>query len=291
MTPPRTIALLEAHKMLTDYFQRQGVESSRLCSEIIISKTLGLNRIDIYALHDRPVTTQELDDIRAMGKRVAGGEALQLVVGDCQFFSYFFKVEKGVFIPRPETETLVEAGTNELRNAVSDDGAAILDLCCGCGVAGITLLKFLESASCTAVDISPLAAELTKDNAERLGVSDRLSVFQGDLYDPLDASARFDAIVANPPYIPTYDILIVEPVVRDNDPNTALDGGADGLDVVRRVITGAPDRLREAGFLAMEIGAGQAAEVESLMKDAGFGRTAVKKDLCGIDRVITGWLE
>jgi len=285
----RTWTLLDAHRSMTEFLGRHGVDQPRLASEIITAHALGINRIDIYTRHDLPLKDYELDSIRELGKRLAGGEALQLVVGDCQFFSLFFKVRKGVFIPRPETETLVEAAVRALKNRDPEQPPAILDLCTGTGVVAISLLQFIPGARGAAVDVSPLAVELATENAGNLGVSDRLDLYAGDLFEPLPAGSLFDAITANPPYIPTHDILRIEPVVKDNDPNAALDGGPEGQDVIKRIIEQAPEYLAPGGFLALEVGAGQAPATETLFSHGGFCGTGIHPDLSGIERVVMGW--
>ena len=288
----RIWTLLDAHRSLTEFLSRHGVEEPRLASEIVTAHALGMKRIDIYTKFDQPLTAEELDAVRKLGKRLAAGEALQLVVGDAQFFSYFFAVRQGVFIPRPETETLVDTAARFMKNRGEDAAPpTLLDLCTGSGVIAVTMLKFLPYATAVATEISPAAVDLARENAEKLGVTDRIEVLEGNLFEPLAPGAVFDAITANPPYIPTHDILRVEPVVKDNDPNAALDGGSDGLDVIRRIAAGAPARLAPGGFIALEVGAGQAGDVETILKGEGFARTEMRRDLSGIERVVTGWME
>ena len=280
--------LINAHQRMTAYLERHSVGQPRLASEIIIAKTLGINRIDIYARFDRPVTGGELDAIRIKGRRLAGGEPLQLVVGDAQFLSYFFRVEPGVFIPRPETEILVETAAEYLKPRTEPPPEKILDLCAGCGVVAISLLKLFPEITAEAVDISPKAAMLAADNARGLGVAERFIAHSGDHFSPLQPGVRFDAVLANPPYIPSADIVSTPAVVKDYDPRPSLDGGADGLDVVRRIIGGAPDFLKPGGLLALEIGFGQADETQRLMREGGFSERKTAKDLAGIERIISG---
>ena len=276
---------------MTAYLERHAVEQPRLASEIIIAKSLGINRIDIYACFDRPVSDGELDSIRIKGRRLAEGEPLQLVVGDAHFLSYIFRVEPGVFIPRPETEILVETADEYLKSRTEPPPEQILDLCTGSGVVAISLLKLIPEISAEAVDISEKATQLATENAASLGVSERFTAYTGDLFTVLKPGTLYDAILANPPYISTCDIAATPAVVRNHDPHASLDGGKDGLDTVRLIIGGAPQFLKSGGLLALEIGIGQADETLRLMRDGGFSDCKSVKDLAGIERIISGCLE
>jgi release factor glutamine methyltransferase len=220
--------ILETHKKLTEWFERRGVESSRFASEIIISRTLEVPRVHIYAGFDRVMKESELEAIRERGKRLVAGEPIQLIVGDCQFLSHFFKVKPGVFIPRPETEQLALIAAEFFNSSNDTIGRKFLDLCSGTGVISISLLKSFPDMTAIGVDISETAVALSNHNADTLGVSDRVSYYQGDMFSPVAAEEKFAAIVSNPPYIPTGDIESLDPIVKDYDPALALNGGIDG---------------------------------------------------------------
>jgi release factor glutamine methyltransferase len=284
------IDLLNAHRKLTEYLERHGVENPRLCSEILISNALEIPRIDVYTKYDRPMKDSDLAGIRALGRRLIGGEPLQLITGDTQFFSFNFKTAPGVFIPRPETEILVETTARALEKT-NQKTPRILDLCAGSGVIAVSILKIVPEATAVAVDISKKSFDLTSENALRLGVESRIECLIGDLYKPLPPGTTFDAIVSNPPYIPSSDIGSLSPTVRDFDPRESLDGGPDGLDTIRRILQNAPDNLREGGFIAFEIGISQSEKALLLARDAGFTDCTVIRDLGGIERVITGCKE
>lgn len=281
--------LINTHRMLTAYLERHEIERPRFCSEILISKALDIRRIDIYAHFDRPVSETELEGIRKLGRRLSKGEPLQLVVGDTQFLSCTFKTAPGVFIPRPETETLVETAAKHLKN-IESAPLKILDLCAGTGVIAISILKFFPGATAVAVDISENASRLAAENAGLLAVEDRLTCFTGDLYSPISHEMTFHAILSNPPYIPSGDIETLSSAVKDYDPRTALDGGPDGLDMIRRIIEKAPDFLENNGLLAIETGIGQYGDALRLMSDAGFSDCDVAKDINEIERVVFGWI-
>ncbi|MFA6448961.1 MAG: peptide chain release factor N(5)-glutamine methyltransferase [bacterium] len=284
--------LMTAHQRMAAYLERHNVEQPRLASEILVSKTLGIRRMDIYTRFDRPVTELELDAIRIRGKRLAGGEPLQLIVGDAQFLSYLFKVARGVFIPRPETEILVDIAAQFLKSLPQQESpTGFLDLCAGTGVVSLSLLKLTPNAIGIATDISENAVALALENARLLGVNERYNCTLGDLFETLDTEMRFDAVISNPPYIPASDIESLPEIVKNYDPRAALDGGPDGLDIVRRIIEQAPAFLKPGGMLALEIGIGQSGETIELMSAAGFESCKAEKDLSGIERVISGCLE
>ncbi len=279
---------------MTALLRKHNIERPNICAEIIISHTLKMKRVNIFADYNRQVSKTGVEAVRARCGRLAGGEPIQIILGDAQFFSNFFKVMPGVFIPRPETETLVEVAVKLISDKMTDGPKRILDLCAGTGVVCLSTLSFLKDAEAeaVAVEIDPDAAKNIAENAASTGLGNRLRILRGDLYEPLGTGrAAFDAILANPPYIPTADIPDLPPVVRDHDPHVALDGGPDGLDTIKRIIAGAPGHLKPGGLLALEVGAGQAGEVRSIMKTSGFVDCVVHNDLGGIERVVTGWQE
>jgi len=279
--------LLNTLAKMTSYLERHSIEQPRLASEILVSKTLGLSRIEIYTHFDRPVSETELDAIRIKGRRLAEGEPLQLIVEDTQFLSYTFRVRRGVFIPRPETEILVDTAAQRLKPLEKSD-ISVLDLCTGSGVIAISLLKLIPHATATATDISEDALALASENARLLGVSDRFSSVRGDIFSPVPPGTRFDAVLSNPPYITSREMEYLPNIVKEYDPRAALDGGPDGLDIVRRIISQAPDHLKPGGFLAIEIGAGQSRDVMNLMHERGLTNCGAEQDFNGIERVITG---
>ncbi|MBU0767434.1 peptide chain release factor N(5)-glutamine methyltransferase, partial [Patescibacteria group bacterium] len=233
--------------------------------------------------------SETLDGIRELSKRIAAGEPLQLVVGNTQFFGRAFAVRRGVFIPRPETETLVEVVVDSVRNRLA--GAPEIhfaDIGTGTGAVAVTLLLEIKTSAAAATDTSPAAAALARENAAALGAGERITVLEGDLFQPL-CGELFDCVVSNPPYVRRGDIPKLDGVVRDYDPAAALDGGEDGLDFVRAIATGAADRLKSGGLLAMEIGIGQAEAAKEILRENGYERAETKRDLQGVERVITGW--
>jgi release factor glutamine methyltransferase len=165
-----------------------------------------------------------------------------------------------------------------------------LDLCTGSGCVAISLARERPTSSVVATDVSGAALGVAKDNALRLGAYN-VAFLEGDLFRPLDSRWRFDVVVANPPYIPTPELATLDPDVRDFEPRQALDGGADGLDVLRRVVTGAADWLEPGGVLAVEVGAGEAAQVARAFESAAFRGVEIRRDYGRIERVVSGVLE
>jgi release factor glutamine methyltransferase len=234
-------------------------------------------------LNDRELSANEKLKIEQWTDRRLLGEPLAYISGEKAFYKYEFKVEPGILIPRPETELLVTVGLKRARRSA---GVRIADLGCGSGCVGLTLLKELENSELFAVDASETACRVTAENAAALGVQARVYVLRSDvkLWRP---EARFDLIVANPPYIPEGDSA-VEKNVHKYEPHEALYSGADGFQAIREWVSWAPRYLREGGVMALEIGAGQSAAVVEIMEQAGFSDVQIQKDFAGIDRIISG---
>ena len=190
-----------------------------------------------------------------------------------------------MLVPRPDTETLVEEATARLGAPAEGVAPRIADVGTGSGALAITLAKLRADAAVVASDVSPAALEVARANAERLTAA--VTFVEGDLAAPLAAHAPFTLIVANLPYVPTGELAALPPDVR-TEPALALDGGADGLDLVRRLIADAPALLAPGGVLALEIGAGQAEATRALLVAAGFTDVQTRKDLGGIERVVSG---
>jgi release factor glutamine methyltransferase len=189
-------------------------------------------------------------------------------------------------VPRPDTETLVEVALR--RTATRSLGARYLDLCTGSGCVAISLARERVTCHVTAVDVSPEAVTVARDNAIRLGAVPQTAWYAGDLFAPLAPGARFDLITANPPYIPTADIAGLVPDIRDFEPHVALSGGTDGLAVMRRVVADSPRYLREGGVLAVEMQSDQAEGVRALFVQAGFSEIEVDRDYGAHERVVSG---
>ncbi|MHB8872837.1 MAG: peptide chain release factor N(5)-glutamine methyltransferase [Myxococcaceae bacterium] len=266
------------------HFEKHGVDSPRLTAEVLLAHVLKADRVRLYIDLDRPLAKEELAAFRALIERRAAGEPTQYLTGVKEFYNRRFHVDPRVLIPRPETELLVEA---VLRELPEDAPARVLDLCTGSGCIAVTLAAERPKASVWATDLSPEACEVARANAEALDSGPRVTILQGDLFAPVPQGARFDAIVSNPPYIKSESLPGLSREVR-KEPRLALDGGADGLTLLRRICLGAREWLKPGGLLALEISEGQGGEVRALLTEAGYEGVRVEADLARLDRLAFG---
>ena len=280
---PETVPLLEVLRGTERYLADRGVENPRLNAEHLLAHALGLKRMELSLQFDRPLTESERAPLRDLVKRRGAREPLQHVLGTAEFHGRTFACDKRALVPRPETEQLVELA---LEIAKDKPAATILDIGTGSGVIALTIALELPSATLHATDLSPDALLLAAENATRHALTDRIVFHQADLLPPDDA--RFDLIIANLPYIPAEEIASLSPEVR-HDPASALDGGADGLDLIRRLIETAPDRLAPGGALLLEIGLGQADAVNTLLSARKFRDISVRPDYQNIPRFAVGF--
>jgi release factor glutamine methyltransferase len=270
-----------------DDFRARGIESPRLDAELLLAHALETTRIQLIVDAKRPLSSDELTRLRELVKRRRAREPIAYILGTREFWGRLFRVDARVLVPRPDTETLVEAALARTRGVSLSMRA--LDLCTGSGCVAVSMARDRPTSRVYAVDVSEDALAVARENAARLGAY-RVAFRRGDLYAPLDADARFDVVTANPPYVPTGELTTLQADVRDFEPRVALDGGADGLAVVRRVIAGAPAHLVEGGVLAVEVGAGEARAAAALLATAGFCDVEVHRDYARIERVVSGVL-
>jgi len=277
-------------RVTSEYFTGKSIASAKLNTERLLADVLGLSRIELFMQFDRPVLGAELDRFRAVVKRRAAGEPLQQILGETEFYSRVFKVEPGVFIPRPETERLVETAVQLL---TPDDQAlvapVVVEIGCGTGIIGISMAAELPRLTVYATDINPGAVDLAKRNAHTLGVEARVHIQPGSRFDPLPRhiQGQVDLLVSNPPYIRHDDIAGLPADVKEHDPHTALDGGPDGLDFYRALAAGMGAWLRPGGHIAVEIGDDQGADVSEILAASGGDDVQVIQDYAERDRVVT----
>jgi release factor glutamine methyltransferase len=284
----RTWTVADAMAWTVDYLTRKEVDGPRRSAEWLLSAATGLSRIELYAHHDRPLTPQERAAFRAGIERRAAGEPLQYVTGEMPFRHLVLQVRPGVFIPRPETEVLVDV-VLEFLDGCGADEPIVVDLCTGSGAVAVSTASERAGARVYASEIVPETAEVARLNVERAGVADRVVVAVGDLFAPLpgELRGRVDVVVSNPPYIPTADLAGLPDEVVSREPRIALDGGSDGLDTVRRIVDEAQVWLRPGGLLAMETDATRAKDAADLMT-SWYERVGVRHDLTGRDRIAFG---
>ncbi len=281
---PQTWTVGSLVKWATDDFQARGIESPRLDAELIVAHALAITRTQVIIDAQRPLADVELAKLRALVKRRRAREPMAYLLGQREFYGRVFKVDKRVLVPRPDTETLVDVALERTR--ACSMSMRLLDLCTGSGCVAITLARERPTSRVTATDVSADALEVARANAQRLGAYN-VAFVEGDLYAPV-AGARFDVITANAPYIATSEIATLMPDVRDFEPRLALDGGTDGLDLVRRIVADASSVLVPGGVLALEVGAGEAAAVAALLSEHGFASVDVRRDYGKIERVVSG---
>lgn len=274
-----------------DFFRQHDIEQPRLDAEVLLASALNKDRIYLYVHFDQPLESDELTRFRSYVRARAAHVPLAYVLGRREFMGLHFCVTRDTLIPRPDTELLVQCAIDFLRVRMLTcaEELYIADLGTGTGAIALSLLHHMNGTRADAVDLSPSAADVAHENAVHLGLADRISVYTGDLTAPL-VGKRYDMIVSNPPYIPSADIESLMPEVRLYEPLLALDGGADGLSFYRRIMAEAPAFLKEGGALAVEVGAGEAADVAALARThPRIVRTEIHKDLAGIERVVMGF--
>lgn len=272
------------------YLTRQGVESPRLCAELLLAHALNCERIRLFTRHDEVPGEDVRARFRGLVKEAAGGRPIAYLTGVKEFFSLPFEVTPEVLIPRPETEILVERTIDLVRKQGPAD-AAILDLGAGSGCIAVSLARHLPNVRLFASDVSEAALCVARRNAERHGVSDRIVFRMGSGLAAWRAGADgsaprvFDLIVCNPPYVAAGS-TVVEPQVRAFEPATALFAGADGLDVIRVVLADAPRHLGRGGQLLMEIGYDQAGALRELLARGPWEDVTFYRDGGGHERVV-----
>lgn len=273
---------------MRDAFTKAGIDSPRLCAEMLLSHTLGCERLRLYMDADRPATPPERDALRDLVSRALKHEPVQYLVGEAWFYSLPLTVNRDVLIPRPSSETLVELVLHHARAEPGFERARFADIGVGSGCISIAMLKNLPEATGVAVDISPRAIAVALANSERHGVDTRLEFREGDLLAPLaDLEGQLHYLVSNPPYIPDHEWDDVEPNVKDHEPESALRAGADGLDCVRPLLENAHTVLRKGGLLAVEIAASTRAEaLEIARSNEHLLGPRVEDDSDGLPRVL-----
>lgn len=264
----------------SQHFEKKGVDAPRLTAEVLLAHALKTTRVKLYVDLDRPLEAAELKGYRALIERRLQGEPTQYLTGEREFYNRRFAVDARVLVPRPETELLAEAALRALPEGAP---ARVLDLCTGSGCLAVTLAAERDQLSVLATDLSPGACEVARANAEAHGVGSRVTVREGDLYAAVPEGMTFDAVVSNPPYVASGEIATLSAEVR-REPRMALDGGQDGLDLVRRVAREGLPFLKPGGLLALEIGETQGEAVRALLTEAGYTQVRVEKDLERRDR-------
>ena len=286
---PAAAALAEATRTLL----AAGVAGARLDAEVLLAEAWGTDRAGLFARLQEPVPAAALRHFGGFVARRAAREPLQYVIGRQEFWSRDFLVTRDVLIPRPETERLVELATalwvgrgtaGSPPRVAGREPLRVCDVGTGSGCLAVTLACEVPDAEVWSLDLSAAALQVAACNARRLGVGGRVRFARSDLLDAVGGEC-FDLIVSNPPYVRSEEIGTLQRELAW-EPRGALDGGADGLDVIRRLVPEARARLAPGGVLLMEIGADQAPAVETLARAAGYATAAVRADEAGLPRVL-----
>lgn len=285
-TAPWTVSRLLAWTQ--EHLRQHKIESARLCAEILLAYALQCERLRLYTCFEQVPGAAVLERFRELVRQAAAGRPIAYLTGTKEFFSLPLEVTPDVLIPRPETEILVERTISLVRPA-PDALRSILDIGTGSGCIAVSLARHLPAVRVAASDISAAALEVARRNAGRHGVAERIDFRCGDLFEPWrprdGAPPVFDVIVCNPPYIGSADSR-VERCVREHEPAVALFAGADGLDVIRRLLGEAPRWLRPGGHLLMEMAYDQAAAVRELLDAAWWQKTVTYRDGANHERVL-----
>lgn len=270
------------------WLEKKGIDTPRLDAELLLAHTLQVPRIKLYAEFDKPLQPEELARFKALLLRRADREPVAYVLGVREFYGRSFFVDQRVFIPRPETELLVQGALQHLDRLL--EGAAglrALDLCAGSGAVGLSLAAERPQLAVDLVELSPDAAAVTRKNAQALvpGRPD-VRVLEGDLFAPLVSGTRYQVIAGNPPYIPAGDAKDLAPEILKHEPHLALFGGESGLDLVARIVAEAPRWLSPGGALLLEFDPSGAERAKTMAQEAGLTLARIEKDLAGLDRLL-----
>ena len=283
----RTLTLRQIYRQGTEYLEQAGIEEAEIDAWYLLEYVTGISRASYYGDPERKISVEEEECYERYLERRASRIPLQHITGEQEFMGYSFYVNEHVLIPRQDTEVLTEEALKLVRS-----GVKILDMCTGSGCILLSIMKMsrerygLQDLSGTGVDVSAEALDVARRNQKRLEV-ETATFIQSNLFEAVK-DEKYDMIVSNPPYIRTAVIEELQEEVRLHDPFIALDGKEDGLYFYRKIIEESRQHLKCGGFLLFEIGHDQGKSVSELMHSAGYQEILVKKDLAGLDRVVSG---
>ena len=288
-TPP---VVMDAIRRASGYLKEKGIKSHRLDAELIIAHLLGVNRIDVYLMYDRPLSDGEWKGFAGLIEKRVGGYPTAYITGKKEFWSIDITVTESVLIPRPETEVLVEE-TLKVARCHEENCLSILEIGTGSGAVALALSRELPSAEITATDISDEALSIAGFNLKAQNEKDRIELLSGNLYDPIRGrggrggrNGQFHIIVSNPPYV-TLDEMDELPLEVKMEPEIALNGGDNGLDVIKPLVSSARDFLNHEGHLLLEVAPGQVGEITELINGTyGLSFSHLRDDYSGNPRII-----
>lgn len=283
----------EALAWATNYLQQHGIDNPHFEAEVLLGYVLEVKKVTLFARPEVSLSPQQIANYQACLKRRASHEPTAYITGIQPFMSLDFFVDHSVLIPRPETEQLVEKTIEIIHTFQKSrkEGIVVLDIGTGSGCIAVSLAKYLSNVRVIGIDSSVEAIEVAKKNAEYHRVYDRCQFILGDIFRGLEfkipVDTKFDLIVSNPPYIPTSEIDNLQPEVKNWEPRQALDGGSDGLDYIRFLISDCPKYLMANGYLVFEFGENQAREILRLAQGR-FGKVEIINDYFGKERFFVG---
>ena len=268
----------------TGHLKKHGSDTPRLDAEILLAHARGCQRIQLYTQFDEPLTDSVRGIMRELVQRRTKAEPVAYLVGVREFFSLGFRVTRDVLIPRPDTETLVMEVLDGIKGITTPK---VLDLCTGSGCIAIAVAKNAKTAMVTATDISPAAMEIARENVDRHHVSSQVNLIESDLFAGIPLESKYDVIASNPPYIPSAEIDQLDAEVARHEPRLALDGGADGLTILKRIIDAAPAFAASNALLLLEFTPEQAESLRAIVTNhGGYDEIVIRKDLAHRPRVL-----
>lgn len=282
----------EVLQKTTAYFQNKGIPSARLDAELLLADILGLDRVGLYTNYDRPLNNEELGAYRQSIARRGNREPLAYITGHKEFYGLDLYVNTAVLVPRPETEILVQGILDLLPTFGTGNPSNIVEIGVGSGAISIALGANCPACNIWASDISPPALELAGENVDKHGLTKKIKLVLGPYFSALPAEimGKVTVVVSNPPYLTRAELSDAQPEVQ-KEPRVALDGGVDGLEAYRQIVTEAPTWLIPGGLLALEIGSTQAGDlIELIAKTRAFGPPEIRTDYAGHDRVVMAFL-
>ena len=290
MSEERVWSVVELLKTTIAFFTEKKIDEPRLSAELLLGRVLGLQRLQLYLDHERPVMPKELEAFRAACRERLLGRPVQYIAGEAFFYGYRFFVDERVLIPRPETELVLEHAMERLASSglASTQTPSILDIGTGSGCIAITLALRLPGARLTAADVSPDALDVARRNAEAHGVADRIRFVEADALDASfaeKAGGPFDLVISNPPYIPEAEWTTLQEEVKQYEPRLAL-VAPQGFEYYESIVAAAPALLRKGGVLCFELHADGAAGVRKLVA-SGFSGVEVMQDYNKLDRALS----
>lgn len=269
------------------FLKDKGFEQPRLEAEILISEALKIRRLDLYLKYEQPLSENEVQNCRDILKRRLTGEPVAYITGDKGFYGFNFKVKKGVLIPRPETELLVEY-VEKFFSAKKQEPLQFLEMGFGSGCIGLSLLKLFPQSHLVAIEMSDVAYNCALENAQELQVRDRLQLIHSKVEDAdFSSFQKFDAIVSNPPYI-AYDDVDVQKSVKDFEPHEALFAQDYGLELLKAWSLKSEAYLKADGLMMFEMGYKQGEQMKSFFSNLNLKNIEIIKDLSGLDRFVKG---